>query len=307
MNHLLLRWRHLLLLLLLAAPCALAQTPSADWKQELLQWRGQRAASLTTPEGWLSLAGLEWIKPGDNSFGSAADNSIVLPGDAPAHLGILHLSDTLVTLGPPPHGFPAGLMVNVQTAVGGILSTSDDQPTRLTIGSLVLYVIQRGDRYYLRVKDALAPTLINFSGLQWYPPDRRYRIQAKWTPYNPPQTSTIVDVLGVSMQAVVPGVAEFTLDGRQLQLEPLLEQPGDKHLFFLFRDRTSRTTTYGAGRFLYSDLPDHGLSQPGTITLDFNRAVNPPCAYTAYATCPLPPPQNRLPVAIPAGEKRYHE
>jgi uncharacterized protein (DUF1684 family) len=105
----------------------------------------------------------------------------------------------------------------------------------------------------------------------------------------------------------IPGVAEFTLDGKAFRLEPILESPDDKDLFFILRDATSRTETYGAGRFLYTDLPDHGLNQPGELWLDFNRAENPPCAYTPFATCPLPPPQNRLQVAIPAGQQRYHD
>jgi uncharacterized protein len=105
----------------------------------------------------------------------------------------------------------------------------------------------------------------------------------------------------------VPGIAEFILDGKTYRLEPILEKPGDKQLFFIFRDLTSKTETYGAGRFLYTPLPDQGLAQPGDVELDFNRAENPPCAYTPYATCPLPLPQNRLQVAIPAGQQRYHD
>ena len=105
----------------------------------------------------------------------------------------------------------------------------------------------------------------------------------------------------------VPGVAEFTLDGKTWRLEPILESPDDKDLFFIFRDTTSKSETYGAGRFLYTPLPDHGLTQPGQLELDFNRAENPPCAYTPYATCPLPTPQNRLTIPIPAGQLRYHD
>lgn len=299
-------WRNAVLLALAGATLAVAQANS-QWRQDLNQWRMQRAANLTAPEGWFSLVGLEWIKPGDNSFGSAADNSIHLSSSAPAHVGVLHLADDIVTLGAPEKGFPAGLQVNGQTPVGGVIDTGESHPTKLAVGSLTMIVIQRGDRYYLRIKDALAPALINFSGLQWYAPNPRYRIQAKWIPYNPLQKRTIPNILGMMTQESVPGVAEFTLDGRTLDLEPIIEEPGDTQLFFIFRDTTSRRTTYGSGRFLYANFPDHGLSQPGTIVLDFNRAQNPPCAYTPYATCPLPPPQNRLPIAIPAGEQRYHE
>ena len=148
---------------------------------------------------------------------------------------------------------------------------------------------------------------MQFQGLKWYPPNEAYRVQAKWTPYNPPRQVPVPTILGTEVMSEVPGVAEFTLDGKAYRLEPVLEKPDDKQLFFVFRDATSKVETYGAGRFLYTPLPDRGLAQPGEIVLDFNRAENPPCAYTPYATCPLPLPQNRLPVAIPAGQLRYHE
>jgi uncharacterized protein (DUF1684 family) len=121
----------------------------------------------------------------------------------------------------------------------------------------------------------------------------------------PAHQEKIPTVLGTTIEVPAPGLAEFTLDGQTVQLEPVLEDPGDKQLFFIVRDATSRTTSYGAGRFLYTDFPDHGLDHAGRILLDFNRLQNPPCAYTAYATCPLPPERNRLAIALPVGEERY--
>jgi uncharacterized protein (DUF1684 family) len=132
-------------------------------------------------------------------------------------------------------------------------------------------------------------------------------VHAKWVPYNPAKILEIPTILGTVSKLPAPGAAEFTIDGKTVRLEPVLEEPDSKELFFIMRDTTSKTTTYGAGRFLYTQLPDHGLTQPGAVELDFNRLINPPCAFTAYATCPLPPPQNRLPVPIPAGEQRYHD
>jgi uncharacterized protein (DUF1684 family) len=117
----------------------------------------------------------------------------------------------------------------------------------------------------------------------------------------------IPTILGTVSKLPAPGAAEFTVDGKVVRLEPVLEDPQSTELFFILRDTTSKTTTYGAGRFLYTELPDHGLTQPGEVWLDFNELINPPCAFTPYATCPLPPPQNRLTVAIPAGEQRYHD
>jgi hypothetical protein len=148
---------------------------------------------------------------------------------------------------------------------------------------------------------------VGFHGLRWYAPNAAYRIHARWIPYNPPKVLDIPTVLGTTTHMPAPGVAEFTLDGQVLRLEPVLEDPKATDLFFILRDATSKTTTYGAGRFLSTELPDHGVSQPGEVWLDFNRLVNPPCAFTPYATCPLPPPQNRLSVPIPAGEQRYHD
>lgn len=168
-----------------------------------------------------------------------------------------------------------------------------------------MLVIHRGARFALRIKDSQAPTRIHFQGLHWYAPDPRYRIEGKWIPFTPSHEESIPTIIGTTLKLPVPGIAEFTLDGQTIQLEPVIEEPGDKQLFFILRDTTSRTTTYGAARFLYTDFPDNGLDKRGHIVLDFNLLQNPPCAYTPYATCPLPPPQNKLAVALPVGEQRY--
>jgi uncharacterized protein (DUF1684 family) len=186
-------------------------------------------------------------------------------------------------------------------------SDDSNHPSKITTGSVTITVIHRGDRYALRIKDSKAPSRLQFHGLHWYPPNEAYRVQAKWIPYNPPHHVAIPTILGTEMMSDIPGAAEFTLEGKSFRLEPVLENPKDEELFFILRDTTSTTETYGAGRFLYTPLPDHGLAQPGEVVLDFNRAQNPPCAYTPYATCPLPPPQNRLPIPIAAGQQRYHD
>jgi hypothetical protein len=170
-----------------------------------------------------------------------------------------------------------------------------------------MFVIHRGDRYALRLKDSHSSTLLHFHGLKWYAPNEKYRVAARWIPYVPAKMVKIPTILGTTIEMPVPGAAEFVLDGQTLRLEPVLESPKDTELFFILRDTTSRTSTYGAARFLYTTFPDRGLNKPGKVWLDFNRVKNPPCAYTAYATCPLPPPQNRLTVALPAGEQRYHD
>jgi uncharacterized protein (DUF1684 family) len=287
-----------------------ALTRDADWQREITSWREQHAAELQKPDGWLALAGLEWLEPGDNSVGSAKDNKIHLPSSGPAHLGVLRLEGETIALNPPAGGFPAGFLIDGKPVQPQNLHTDPDHDKnnpRLTIGTLNMYVIHRGERFALRIKDAKSAALTGFHGLKWYAPDQAYRVTAHWIPYSPQKTFTIATLIGTSYPAQVPGSAEFSLNGKTYRLDPILEDPGVAKLFFVLRDTTSATTTYGACRFLYTGFPDHGLDKPGELVLDFNRLENPPCAYTPYATCPLPPPQNRLPIPLPVGEQRYHE
>jgi uncharacterized protein (DUF1684 family) len=290
------------------ASAALAR--DADRQREITSWREQHAAELQKPDGWLALAGLEWLEPGDNSVGSAKDNKIHLPSSGPAHLGVLHLDGETITLNPPAGGFPAGFLIDGKPVQPQNLHTDPDHDKnnpRLTIGTLNMYVIHRGERFALRIKDAKSAALTGFHGLKWYARNQAYRVTAHWIPYAPQKTFTIATLIGTSYPAQVPGSAEFTLNGKTYRLDPILEDPAVAKLFFVLRDTTSATTTYGACRFLYTGFPDHGLDKPGELVLDFNRLENPPCAYTPYATCPLPPPQNRLPIPLPVGEQRYHE
>jgi uncharacterized protein len=279
-----------------------------SWKQELLDWRVKHVAELQKPDGWLSLAGLDWLAAGDNSFGGAADDKIHLAG-APQQLGVLRLKDDTVELVAPPTGFPAGFLVGGAAATPQVLRTDadhDKQAVHMTVGTLNMYVIRRADRFALRVKDSHSQALREFHGLTWYEPDAAYRVTAKWIPYNPVKKMTLLNMTGASYEAPVPGAAEFQLAGATYRLEPVLEEDPSK-LFFILRDTTSASTTYGASRFLYTALPSGGVGQAGELVLDFNHLENPPCAYTSFATCPLPPAGNRLPIALPVGELRYHE
>jgi len=291
-----------------AGTTAMTMTTDDAWTRDLLAWRADRATSLQAPEGWLSLIALGWLKEGDNSFGPAEDNRIQITGKAPAHIAIVRLEKGALRLLPPAEGFPKDLLLDGQPAKEQALFADDaDKPSKLRIGTLTIIVIRRDDQFGLRVKDLQAPTRIGFHGLRWYEPSVNYRVHARWIPYNPPKMLDIPTVLGTTTQMPAPGSAEFTLDGQVLRLEPVLEDPKSTDLFFIVRDATSKTTTYGAGRFLYTELPDHGVDRPGELWLDFNKLENPPCAFTPYATCPLPPVQNRLSVPIPAGEQRYHD
>jgi len=296
------------LTLLVSAAFASDSVPAPNsWQNALLKWRSERAARLQAAEGWLSLIGLEWLKEGDNSVGSASDNRIQI-AKAPAHLVVVRLEHGVLRLLPPAGGFPKELVVDGHPAQEQVLYADDGAtPSKLAIGTLTVILIHRDERIGLRIKDLDAPTRTGFHGLRWYAPDAKYRIHAKWIPYNPPKMLDIPTILGTVDKLPAPGAAEFTIDGQVVRLEPVLEDPQSTDLFFILRDATSKTTTYGAGRFLYTQLPDHGVSQPGELWLDFNELINPPCAFTPYATCPLPPQQNRLTVAIPAGEQRYHD
>jgi uncharacterized protein len=285
-----------------------AAAQKTSWQKETAAWREEHEADLLKPDGWLALVGLEWLQPGDNSFGSAADNRIHLPS-GPAHLAILQLDGEAVTLNPPAGGFPPDLLVAGAPAKSQSLraeGNKDKLAPRLTIGDLSMYVIRREARFALRIKDSHSPAIVGFHGLKWYAPDPVYRVSAKWIPYSPQKTITLATLVGTNYDQPVPGAVEFTLAGKTFRLEPVLEDPAVAKLFFILRDKTSNSTTYGACRFLYTGFPTNGLDKPGELVLDFNRLENPPCAYTPYSTCPLPPLGNRLPIPLPVGEQRYH-
>jgi uncharacterized protein (DUF1684 family) len=288
-------------------PAATANRANSKEMQDEAAWRAQRAKGLSAPDGWLTLVGLEWLKPGKNTVGLAADNSVRLKGHAPEHLGVIEVDGGQLKLLIPQGGFSKSLLLDGQPAREGQLQSDDGKPSVLSTENLTLVVLHRGDQFALRIKDSESPTRTGFRGLHWYPAEAKYRLTAKWIPFVPAHTEKIPTIIGTTLDMPAPGLAEFTLDGKTVQIEPVLEDPGAKELFFILRDATSRTTTYQSARFLYAAFPDHGLDQPGTITLDFNRLQNPPCAYTPYATCPLPPYINRLAISIPAGEQRYKD
>jgi hypothetical protein len=282
--------------------------PAADassWRPQLEAWRAQREHELAAPDSWLTLVGLEWLKPGVNSFGAGPENQIKIHAQAPERIGLLTVSGSTVQLLSPSGGFPPDLKLDGNPAREGTLSADDNKPSTLSWHGLNMVVLPRGGRYALRIKDAESPTRTEFRGLHWYAPDEHYRVTARWIPFTPPHIERIPTVIGTSLNLPAPGIAEFSIDGKTFRLEPVIEGGEQNKLFFILRDLTSQTTTYQAARFLTTGLPSQGLGQAGTLTLDFNELYNPPCAYTPYATCPLPPEQNRLPIALEAGEQRY--
>jgi uncharacterized protein (DUF1684 family) len=282
-----------------------ADTPSGAattaYPQQIEQSRADRVKRLTGPDGWLSLIGLEWLQAGDNRVGSAADNDIVLKA-GPAHLGTVTLSkdgSTHITLAKDSGATIDGKAVNEATLVDDMHVTGDAAPTLVSFGPANFYVIDRDGRRALRVKDSEAAARKNFVGIDYFPIDPSWRIVADWVPFDPPHDLQMGSVIGTIDTVKVPGKAVFKRDGHTYELLPYQEEPGGE-LFFVMADRTSGKETYGAARFLYAALP-----QNGKVVLDFNKAYNPPCAFTPFATCPLAPPENRLDLSVTAGEKKY--
>lgn len=263
-------------------------------------WREQRRADLVRPDGWTSLIGLHWIDPGAHYVGSDADNGIRL-SMGPPQLGMLEIDDDGIRL--VPHR-DARLMLDGAPIVQAVALQSDEDgatPSRLGFdkGLGVATVIRRGDRHALRVKHADAPTRTGFAGLQYWPADRQWAVDGRFIAHPEGRTMPIANILGFIEPTPNPGVVEFEHGGTTHRLEAL--DGGDGTLFLVFADRTSGQGSYGAGRFLDTAKP----APDGSVVLDFNQSYNPPCAFTAFATCPLPPPENRLDLTITAGEKTY--
>ena len=284
-------------LLLLATLLAGSVLASDDYTKSIETWRAERAGRLTTPDGWLSLIGRHLLQPGGNSIGTAEANSIKLAA-GPPYLGTVTLSAGKVTFTPGPSAI---VQVDGQPAppTPTPLVYHDDKPTHVAFGTVNFYVMERGESLYLRVKDSAAERRKNFAGIDYFPIDPSWRIEAQWVPFDQPRQINITNVLGQVSPATVPGKAVFNRDGRTFELLPIDEGPGEP-LFFVVSDLTSGEETYGGGRFVYADAP-----KDGKVILDFNRAQNPPCAFTPFATCPLPPAENRMTIHVTAGEKNY--
>ena len=254
---------------------------ASAYQVEIARWKSERETKLKAEDGWLSLAGLFWLHQGANPFGKDSKGEIVLP-DGPVHAGVFHLDHGKVTV----------------TLDGKTRDVHPDSDDVVQVGRAKLLVIKRSDKYGIRVKDPESQARREFKGIESFPVDEAYHVTATWVA--DPRKIPILNIIGQTEESECPGYAVFKLRGRELQLHPIFEEPGAKELFYIFKDETSTKETYPAGRFFYSDLP-----KDGQVVLDFNKAYNPPCAFTPYATCPLPPPENRLPVRIEAGEKRY--
>jgi hypothetical protein len=295
--------------LFLAASCLLLfcacnssqprQQANPQYLREIQSWQQRRIEDLKSPTGWLNLAGLLWLKEGENTVGSDSSNAIIFPkSKAPDFVGAFILQDSAVT-------FRARAGVNVMhndSAIASIVMRHDLQgnPTKLTLGALSWTVIKRGERYAVRLRDHEHPLLKEFAGIETFPIDSTWRIEAAFEPNNPPKLIEIPTILNTIDEQPSPGALVFNIAGKACRLEATGKM-ADEELFVIFADQTNGKETYGAGRFIYVATP--GAS--GKTIIDFNKAYNPPCAFTEYATCPLPPEQNQLAVRIAAGEKNY--
>jgi uncharacterized protein (DUF1684 family) len=281
--------------ILLGATLSMAMADDSGYQGTIERWRNEREAKLKADDGWLTVAGLFWLKDGANSAGSAASNAIRLPR-GPAHVGDFDFHD-----GKTLFRADASVPVEVDGKPGKSAALRADTdpggPGKVAVGGFTMFAIHRGDRYAIRLKDKDSQMRREFTGLHWFPVREDYRIVARFVPYDRAHTIAVPNVLGETEKEPCPGYAVFSLRGHEYRLDPVLE---DNRLFFIFRDQTSGKETYGSGRFLYAEMP-----KEGKVALDFNKAENPPCAFTRYATCPLPPAQNRLPARIEAGELGY--
>jgi uncharacterized protein (DUF1684 family) len=276
-----------------------AATPSADaYRAEIEKWRAGRLERLRAEGGWLTVVGLFWLDPGKNAIGSDPGNRVTLPSkDVPAFLGSLDRSGDRVTLHASPGSGASSDGRPVTTLE--LRSDADGEPTIVTLASLSFYVIRRGERLGVRVKDSQSEARRNFRSLDSFPIDPKWRVEARFEAYDPQKSISVPSVLGTVDSEKCPGALVFELEGKTYRLDPVLER-GETDFFVIFGDRTNGVETYGAGRFLYAPPPVNGRT-----VLDFNKAYNPPCVFTPYATCPLPPLQNKLPVRVEAGEKVY--
>ena len=287
---------------LLVAAVILAQAATGEeskparYESALAEWRADRVASLRGPDGWLNLAGLYWLKGDANSFGAATSNDFVTPdGSAPPKLGVFLVEDGTVTF----RAEPGVEILHHETPVTEILLADDQEKeaTLLTSGSLAWTVIRRMDRLGVRLRDYDHPAIEEFPGIESYRVDPSWRLKARFKPYPEPRKIRVATVVeGLGWEPTVPGTLEFEAQGQSLSLEAYRS---DDEFMIVFADDTTGDTTYPGGRYLAADLP----GPEGTTILDFNKAYNPPCVFTEFATCPLATPRNQLPVAIEAGEK----
>jgi len=282
----------------LAGP-AIASSPGDAERHAVETWRAERLAGLKSETGWLTLVALYWLKDGENTVGRAPGNSLVIDHAGLADtLGSFFLKDGAVRFVARPG---ANVLHDGEPVTElALASDRDGEPTVLAAGSLRFFVIDRAGHLGIRVRDTEHPLRRNFRGLEYFPIRADWAVEARFEPYEPVHHIKIINILGMEDDLVAPGALVFHKNGHEWRLDAVLEEPGAQELFVMFADATTGKETYGGGRFLYTAMP-----RDGKVLLDFNKAYNPPCAFNDFATCPLPPRENRLKLRVDAGELRY--
>lgn len=273
-----------------------AEAEDPGYVQTIESWQAEREANLKKDSSWLTVAGLYWLREGENWVGSSPDNDFVLPeGTAPDVVGRFEFENRKATF----------------HAADGVTITQNDEPVQsvvlemgekhaLAINNLKMWLHYSGPRLAIRLRDLDASLRKDFTGLKWFPVDERFRVQARYTPHPEPKTIDMLNILGDIESFESPGYVDFELNGEAIRMEPLSSRGGA--LWFVYRDGTSGKESYPAARFLRTEPPENG-----EVTIDFNRSYNPPCAYNPHTTCPMPTKENRLKMRIEAGEKNYHD
>lgn len=280
-------------LLCLISSFIFAQTGS--YEQEITAWRAKRLNSLRSETGWLNLAGLFWLKDGANSIGGAESNDCVFPTNhAAPSLGKIVLKEGKVFLEDVPQG--VSITVKGQPFLGGLIFSEQEESLVLSHQSLRWFIIKRGEKYAIRLRDLEGEYVKNFKGIENFLTQEKWKLKGKFVA-SPGKKLKIVDVTGRVYEEESPGKVEFTIGKKSYSLAATQE---GNELFIVFGDLTNKHETYGGGRFMYIDMPKKGTDE---VVIDFNKAFNPPCVFTPYATCPLPVTENKLQVKIPAGEK----
>lgn len=270
---------------------------SDNYQQSIEAWRASRHERLMKTDGWLTLVGLEWLEEGESRIGSASDNDIQLPG-GPAYWGSVSLRDDQVSF---KNLDRENVSINGEPLLDAdMIPDTEGEPTVVSSGNLSFHAIYR-ESFGLRIKDSQARTLLNFEAVENFSINESWCIEGLFRPAEDGASIEIANVLGQVSESPVFGTFEFAKDGENYSLVTLGTE-GSENLWFIFSDRTTGHGTYGAGRFLYSD----GMPENGRLTVDFNKAYNPPCAFNPWSTCPLPPQRNRLDLLVLAGEKDFH-
>jgi uncharacterized protein len=277
-----------------------AQTPE-QYVQSIQDWRATADKGLRRDNGWLTLAGRYVMKKGDNTIGTATGSDVLLPaGIGPDRLGMMSVDEKGATLKLAPG---VSMMSNEIPFEGErAMKVGGDKPDWVKLGRMQFQVIERNGRYVFRLADNENQLRANFPGRMWFDVKPQYKVQAKYVPHTKPKMIPIVNVLDEITDTPSPGYLQFKLNGKNYRLDAVAE-PKDKELFVILKDKTAGSETYGSGRFLAVEWPEAIRAKGGNVTIDFNKTYNPPCAFSDFTTCPLPPKQNIMTVRLEAGEQ----